>query len=102
RAPRCQRGCRGFESLHPLFQFEVTPGQKPGFSPKGRVSPHSGRHLTIMARDEDAATGTENEMTQSENGGDEGFKLSITATVEKAGPCKRHVRVTVPRSDIDH
>ncbi len=26
RAPRCQRGCRGFESHHPLFVFEYKGG----------------------------------------------------------------------------
>ena len=32
----------------------------------------------------------------------ETYKLSLTATVDNAGPCKKHVSVRVPRKDVDH
>jgi trigger factor len=32
----------------------------------------------------------------------EAFKMSLSVEIESAGPCRRHVRVTVPRADIDH
>ena len=35
--------------------------------------------------------------------GEEGpFKMTLDVQVTSAGPCKKHVRVIVPRSDIDH
>jgi trigger factor len=30
------------------------------------------------------------------------FSLSLGIVIEDTGPCKKHVRITVPRSDIDH
>jgi trigger factor len=30
------------------------------------------------------------------------FVLSLGVVIEDTGPCKKHVRITVPRSDIDH
>lgn len=30
------------------------------------------------------------------------YKLSLSVNIETVGPCRKHVRVTVPRSDIDH
>jgi trigger factor len=30
------------------------------------------------------------------------FKMSLSIDIKNAGPCKKHVRVQVPRSDIDH
>ena len=30
------------------------------------------------------------------------YHLSIEVNIENVGPCKKHVRVKVPRSDIDH
>ena len=32
----------------------------------------------------------------------EAFVLSLGVVIEDTGPCKKHVRITVPRSDIDH
>lgn len=32
----------------------------------------------------------------------EKYKLSLKVDIENVGPCKKHVRVTVPRVDIDH
>jgi trigger factor len=31
-----------------------------------------------------------------------GYKLSLAVKVDKTGPCKRHVTVTVPRKDLDY
>ena len=33
---------------------------------------------------------------------DQKYKLSLKVNIENVGPCKKHVRVTVPRVDIDH
>lgn len=30
------------------------------------------------------------------------YKLSLKVDIDNVGPCKKHVRVTVPRKDIDH
>ena len=30
------------------------------------------------------------------------FKLSLDVKIEEAGPCRKHVNVTVPRSDLNH
>jgi trigger factor len=30
------------------------------------------------------------------------YKMSVTAKIDEVGPCKKHVTVTVPRTDIDH
>ena len=30
------------------------------------------------------------------------YKLSLKVDIETVGPCRKHVRVTVPRMDIDH
>jgi len=30
------------------------------------------------------------------------YKMSASAKIDEVGPCKKHVTVTVPRSDIDH
>ena len=30
------------------------------------------------------------------------YKLSLKVDIENVGPCRKHVRVTVPRLDIDH
>ncbi|WP_010588229.1 trigger factor [Schlesneria paludicola] len=30
------------------------------------------------------------------------YKLSLKVDIENVGPCRKHVRVTVPRADIDH
>ena len=38
----------------------------------------------------------------SEAAVDQKFKLSLKVDIQNIGPCRKHVRVTVPRSDIDH
>jgi len=52
-------------------------------------------------------TSTENENPEADTGETavaekEEFRLSISAEIEDAGPCKKHVRITIPRSDISH
>jgi trigger factor len=32
----------------------------------------------------------------------EGYRLSLDVDIQSVGPCKKHVRVTVPRDDVDH
>ena len=32
----------------------------------------------------------------------EEFRLSLTADIQETGPCKKHVRITIPQSDISH
>jgi len=53
----------------------------------------------------EAATRTENEAgavakTAVAEAGE--FKMSLGVQIDDAGPCKKHVRVTIPRSDIAH
>ena len=38
----------------------------------------------------------------SEAADDQKYKLSLKVDIQNVGPCRKHVRVTVPRSDIDH
>lgn len=40
--------------------------------------------------------------TVSEAAADQKYKLSLKVDIQSIGPCRKHVRVTVPRSDIDH
>src|SRR5258708_38482796 len=36
-------------------------------------------------------------------GGDEApFKMSLVVDIQNAGPCKKHVRVQVPRADLEY
>ena len=38
----------------------------------------------------------------AEGGDDAPFKMSLVVDIQNAGPCKKHVRVQVPRSDLDY
>jgi trigger factor len=50
-----------------------------------------------------SATGTPETTSAVIEGGDEGpFKMSLGVDIQNAGPCKKHVRVQVPRSDLDY
>jgi trigger factor len=49
--------------------------------------------------DELATTDATAEETVS---ADSEYKMSVTAKIDEVGPCKKHVTVTVPRTDIDH
>ena len=33
---------------------------------------------------------------------DQKYKLSLKVDIQNVGPCRKHVRVTVPRTDIEH
>ncbi|HTI51352.1 MAG TPA: trigger factor [Planctomycetaceae bacterium] len=52
---------------------------------------------TTSAADE-SASGT----AVAEGDADQPFKMSLAVDIQNAGPCKKHVRVTVPRGDIDY
>ena len=49
-------------------------------------------------------TDAETAVADVENVGEESprYRLSIDVEIQNVGPCKKHVRVKVPRSDIDH
>ncbi len=38
----------------------------------------------------------------AEEGDGAPFKMTLSVDIQNAGPCKKHVRVEVPRSDLDH
>ena len=38
----------------------------------------------------------------AETAGDEKYQMHLDVAVEQAGPCRKHIRVTVPRQDLDH
>ena len=55
----------------------------------------------------DEPTAEEAESTDAETESPEGdggheHKLSLDVKIEKSGPCRKHVRVRVPRDDIEH
>jgi trigger factor len=52
-----------------------------------------------MADDQDTREDEGAETAVSEQ---EAYKLSLDVQVEDAGPCRKHVRVRVPRNDIEH
>ncbi|HLJ10529.1 MAG TPA: trigger factor [Planctomycetaceae bacterium] len=47
---------------------------------------------------DEASSGT----AVAETGEETPFKISPTVGIEKTGPCRKHVRVSVSRSDLDH
>ncbi|MCH7990338.1 MAG: trigger factor, partial [Planctomycetes bacterium] len=47
----------------------------------------------------DSAATTGSESTDAEP---KEFKLSIEVSIDEIGPCKRHVRITIPRADLEH
>src|SRR5579864_2132685 len=38
----------------------------------------------------------------AEGGEEAPFKMSLSVDIQNAGPCKKHVRVQVPRNDLEH
>lgn len=60
----------------------------------------------MTAQDDAIATGadsdTETDSTATADSDSTEFKLSIEVSVDNIGPCKRHVRITVPRADVAH
>ena len=56
-----------------------------------------------MTEAETAVADVQNEGTEgTEVAESPRYRLSIEVNIENVGPCKKHVRVKVPRSDIDH
>jgi trigger factor len=53
---------------------------------------------TPESEDIDATSGT----ALAEGGDEAPFKMSLAVDIQNAGPCKKHVKVQVPRSDLDH
>jgi trigger factor len=53
---------------------------------------------TPQADEPESASGT----ALAEAGEEAPFKMSLSVDIQKAGPCKKHVRVQVPRTDLDH
>ncbi len=53
---------------------------------------------TPQPDDAEAASGT----AIAEGGDEAPFKMTLSVDIQKAGPCKKHVKVQVPRSDLDH
>jgi trigger factor len=54
--------------------------------------------------DSETSTTGATEMTSAvaEGGDDAPFKMTLGVEIENAGPCKKHVRVQVPRADLDY
>src|SRR5262245_21835447 len=52
------------------------------------------------ADDPETTSGTA--LAEGTEGADAPFKMSLTVDIENAGPCKKHVKVVVPRADLDH
>lgn len=63
----------------------------------------------MMNEDEDEAPDTTDEDGPEGEAGTavaeaekEPYKMSLKVDIENAGPCKKHVRISIPRADIDH
>jgi len=54
--------------------------------------------------EEQTVTEAESAVAEVQDGGNETprYRLSIEVDIQNVGPCKRHVRVKVPRSDIEY
>ena len=52
--------------------------------------------------DENTTTAESDVEAEDTDAEEEHYKMSLSVDIEDAGPCKKHVRVTVPRSDLDH
>jgi trigger factor len=51
---------------------------------------------------DEQATLTADEHAAAEAAGDRRYRLHLQVEIKAVGPCRKHVRVTVPRSDLDH
>ena len=49
---------------------------------------------------EDAAPETDAAVAEASS--DAEFRMSLSVDIEDVGPCKKHIKVSVPRGDIDH
>jgi len=60
----------------------------------------------MSAQDTDTPQSEDPETTSGTALADAGdgapFKMTLSVDIKNAGPCKKHVRVEVPRSDLDH
>jgi len=56
----------------------------------------------IMSEQEDISQVPDTGTAVAEGGDDAPFKMSLTVDIQNAGPCKKHVRVQVPRADLEH
>ena len=60
----------------------------------------------MSAQDTDTPQSDDPETTSGTALAEEGdgvpFKMTLSVDIQNAGPCKKHVRVQVPRSDLDH
>lgn len=57
--------------------------------------------LSESTNDEAAGTAVA-EGALAEGAAEPPYKMSLSIDIQNAGPCKKHVRVQVPRADIDH
>lgn len=55
-----------------------------------------------MTEADTAVADDKNENVEQGDGAAAPYRLSIQVEIQNVGPCKRHVRVKVPRSDIEH
>lgn len=53
-------------------------------------------------RDDDDATQADTAVAEGAEAEVSRYKMSLDVNVENAGPCKKHIRVKVPRQDIEH
>jgi len=51
---------------------------------------------------DEQATLTADEHAAAEAAGERRYRLHLQVEIKAVGPCRKHVRVTVPRSDLDH
>ena len=49
-----------------------------------------------------SADETQVDVDSEVEGEDSEFRMSLSVDIEDIGPCKKHVKVTVPRADVDH
>ena len=61
----------------------------------------SGDSATETATALSATTADTDETPEAASDSDE-HEMSLSVEMEDAGPCRKHIRVTVPRSEIDH
>jgi trigger factor len=57
---------------------------------------------TTDENDNPETSSAETAVAEAEGVEPEDFRLSLTADIQETGPCKKHVRITVPQSDISH
>lgn len=58
--------------------------------------------MSEPAPDETLGQTDDSATAVADAGDDQPYKLSLHVDVKNSGPCRKHVRLTVPRADIDH